>query len=85
MCSRQTSSIFRKSPSFLYNSDRNLRDSMRFRCVLDQIVPKFAVSSSELCVSDEERDRRLGGVARFGHDSCGGDRFGDCVEGLSFY
>ncbi|KAL7254508.1 hypothetical protein ACSBR1_008811 [Camellia fascicularis] len=46
MCSRQTSSIFRKNPSFLYNSDRNLRDSMRFRCVLDQIVPKFAVSSS---------------------------------------
>ncbi|THG13624.1 hypothetical protein TEA_024060 [Camellia sinensis var. sinensis] len=43
---RNTSSIFRKNPSFLYNSDRNLRDSMRFRCVLDQIVPKFAVSSS---------------------------------------
>ncbi|KAL7003796.1 GTP diphosphokinase [Sarracenia purpurea var. burkii] len=30
----------------LQNLNRGLRNSMKFRCVLDQIVPKFAVSSS---------------------------------------
>ncbi|XP_052191749.1 uncharacterized protein LOC127801014 isoform X2 [Diospyros lotus] len=46
MCSRQTSSIFRNNSYFLHHSNRKIRDSMKFRCVLDQIVPKFAVSSS---------------------------------------
>ncbi|XAR52094.1 hypothetical protein NMG60_11019995 [Bertholletia excelsa] len=46
MCSRRTSFIFCNNPYFLCHSNRNLRHSMKFRCVLDQIVPKFAVSSS---------------------------------------
>ncbi|GFY83937.1 hypothetical protein Acr_03g0007110 [Actinidia rufa] len=46
MCSRQTSSIFRKNPYLLHNPNRILRDSMKSLCVLDQIVPKFTVASS---------------------------------------
>ena len=46
MCSRQTSSIFRKNPFLLHNPNRILRDSMKSLCVLDQIVPKFTVASS---------------------------------------
>ncbi|CAK9172474.1 unnamed protein product [Ilex paraguariensis] len=38
--------FFCKNPQFLYDFNRNLRNSTTFRCVLDQIVPKFAVSSS---------------------------------------
>ncbi|KAL2551169.1 uncharacterized protein Fot_12699 [Forsythia ovata] len=41
--SPKSSLILRKNPFFL---GRNLRGSVKFRCVLDQIVPKFAVSSS---------------------------------------
>ncbi|CAA2959342.1 gtp diphosphokinase rsh3, chloroplastic [Olea europaea subsp. europaea] len=41
--SPKSSSILRKNPFFL---GRNLRGSVKFRCVLEQIVPKFAVSSS---------------------------------------
>ncbi|KAA8533486.1 hypothetical protein F0562_031080 [Nyssa sinensis] len=46
MFGRKSHVIFLKNPYFRYNSNRNLRNSMKFRCVLDQIVPRFAVSSS---------------------------------------
>ncbi|KAK3004966.1 hypothetical protein RJ639_018408 [Escallonia herrerae] len=42
----KTSLIIRKNPSLLLDSNRNLRHSFKFRCLLDQIVPQFAVLSS---------------------------------------
>lgn len=43
----RTSLILRKNPnSFLNHSTRLVRNSYRFRCLLDQLVPNFAVLSS---------------------------------------
>ncbi|KAK3042772.1 hypothetical protein RJ639_001045, partial [Escallonia herrerae] len=42
----KTSVVLRKNPSLLLDSNRNLRHSFKFRCLLDQIVPQFAVLSS---------------------------------------
>lgn len=43
----KTSLILRKNPNtFLNHSTRLLRNSYKFRCLLDQLVPKFAVLSS---------------------------------------
>ncbi|KZV40939.1 hypothetical protein F511_05184 [Dorcoceras hygrometricum] len=39
----KTSTIFRANRFFL---DKNLRDSAKFRCVMDHIVPSFSVASS---------------------------------------
>ncbi|XP_004235275.1 uncharacterized protein [Solanum lycopersicum] len=54
MCSCQNSTMFchrsalilRKNPLLLFFPCQGLRRNVKFRCVLDQIVPKFTVSSS---------------------------------------
>ncbi|KAL8148520.1 uncharacterized protein LOC141708328 isoform X2 [Apium graveolens] len=47
MFSYKTSLILRKNPNtFLNHSTRLFRNSYKFRCLLDELVPKFAVLSS---------------------------------------
>lgn len=47
MLGYRTSLILSKNPNnFLHHSTRFVRNSFRFRCLLDEIVPKFAVLSS---------------------------------------
>nr|GMD58513.1 probable GTP diphosphokinase RSH3, chloroplastic isoform X3 [Ipomoea batatas] len=43
MFTHRSTSILRKNPLFIYFSIRN---SAKLRCILDQVVPKFTVSSS---------------------------------------
>ncbi|KAM7467586.1 hypothetical protein LguiB_015148 [Lonicera macranthoides] len=46
MFRHKTSLLFRNTPNLFQDSHRNFRNSVKFRCLVDQIVPQFAVLSS---------------------------------------
>lgn len=46
MLGNKTTLFLRTNPYIILNSNFNLRNSVKFRCLIHQLVPKFTVSSS---------------------------------------